>query len=193
MQAATSLHGPGLDPDRQLMIATDRSTPLNAAHRRRSPLNGVEGARPIARLPCQIAHCAISVQTNDGPAALPYCTSRPALCPTIAPPSRHPANRRSQIPIDRQAARHRSATPARGFLPRGFSDACRPSMRQLSSAAGIQEALTKLAARFQSRERPESVLPADRWTSRERLDFDASTRRRSNPEASRTSNPTPSG
>ena len=36
MQAATSLHGPGLDPDRQLMIATDRPIPLNAAHRRRT-------------------------------------------------------------------------------------------------------------------------------------------------------------
>jgi hypothetical protein len=69
-------------------------------------------------------------------------TLRPTLCPTIAPPSRHPANRRSQIPIDRQAARHRRAMPARGFLPRAFSDACHPSMQHLSSAAGIQEALT---------------------------------------------------
>lgn len=72
MQAATSLHGPGLDPD-QLMIAADRPTPLNAAHRRRSPLSGAEAARPMARLPCQITHCAISVQTNDDSAALLYC------------------------------------------------------------------------------------------------------------------------
>ena len=34
---------------------------------------------------------------------------------------------------------------------------------------------SNLAARFQSRERPESVLPADRSTSREGLDFDEST------------------
>src|SRR5205823_4006228 len=31
--------------------------------------------------------------------------------------------------------------------PRGFSDACRPSMRPLSSAAGIQEALTEAVSR----------------------------------------------
>jgi hypothetical protein len=34
---------------------------------------------------------------------------------------------------------------------------------------------SNLAARFQSRERPESVLPADRSTSHEGLDFDGST------------------
>ena len=34
---------------------------------------------------------------------------------------------------------------------------------------------SNLAARYQSRERPESVLPADRSTSREGLDFDEST------------------
>ena len=73
MQAATSLHGPGLDPDRQLMITTDRPTPPNATHRRRSPLSGAEGPRPMARLPCQITHCAICVQTNHSPAALLYC------------------------------------------------------------------------------------------------------------------------
>jgi hypothetical protein len=69
--------------------------------------------------------------------------SRPAPRPTNAPPSRHPLRHRSQIPIDSPPARHRRATPARGFLPRGFSDACRPSTRPRSSAAGIQEALTK--------------------------------------------------
>jgi SAM-dependent methyltransferase len=31
------------------------------------------------------------------------------------------------------------AAPARGFLPRGFSDACRPSAPPRSSAAGVQE------------------------------------------------------
>jgi hypothetical protein len=34
---------------------------------------------------------------------------------------------------------------------------------------------SKLAARFQSRERPESMFPADQSTSREGLDFDEST------------------
>jgi hypothetical protein len=52
--------------------------------------------------------------------------SRPAPRPTSVPPSRHPVRPRSQIPIDRSRPRHRCATPARGFLPRGFSDACRP-------------------------------------------------------------------
>ena len=69
--------------------------------------------------------------------------SRPAPRPTNAPPSCHPLRHRSQIPIDSPPARHRRATPARGFLPRGFSDACRPSTRPRSSAAGIQEALTR--------------------------------------------------
>ena len=50
---------------------------------------------------------------------------------------------------------------------------------------------TNLAVRFQSRERPELVIPADRWTSREGLDFDASTAV-DQAEASCTSNPTPS-
>ena len=68
--------------------------------------------------------------------------SRPEPCPTSAPPSRHPVRRQSQIPIDKRRARQRRATPARGFLHRGFSDACRPSARPRSSAAGIQEALT---------------------------------------------------
>jgi len=45
---------------------------------------------------------------------------------------------------------------------------------------------SNLAARFQSGERPESVLAADRSTSREGLDFDESTA--VDPEASRASN-----
>jgi hypothetical protein len=51
MQAATPLHGPGLDPDRQLMIATDWSTPLNAAHPRRlcrGKAHRASGATPAA-------------------------------------------------------------------------------------------------------------------------------------------------
>ena len=68
--------------------------------------------------------------------------SRSAFCPQGAPPSRRPLRRRSQIPISRPRARHQRATPARGFLHRGFSDACRPSARHRSSAAGVQEALT---------------------------------------------------
>src|SRR3984893_13552201 len=44
-------------------------------------------------------------------------------------------------------ARHRHPMPARGFLPRGFSDACRPSVWLRPSAAGIQEALTTAAVR----------------------------------------------
>jgi hypothetical protein len=79
--------------------------------------------------------------------------SRPAPRPTNAPPSCHPLRHRSQIPIDSPPARHRRATPARGFLPRGFSDACRPSTRPRSSAAGIQEALTKDACRPSTRPR----------------------------------------
>ena len=59
--------------DRIVMITTDRPTPPNATHRRRSPLSGAEGPRPMARLPCQITHCDICVQTNHSPAALLYC------------------------------------------------------------------------------------------------------------------------
>src|SRR5271169_2836089 len=98
MQAATSLHGPGLDPDRQLVITTDRPTPLNAAHRRRSPLSAEQGACPMARLPRHITHCPICVQTNDGPAALLYCNltthalpdDRAALTAPGQPPTSNP-------------------------------------------------------------------------------------------------------
>ena len=51
---------------------------------------------------------------------------------------------------------------------------------------------SNLAARFQSRERPESVLPADRSTSREGLDFDESTAVDPTQKPAARSNSTPS-
>src|SRR5712691_4156629 len=52
-------------------------------------------------------------------------------------------------------ARHRHPMPARGFLPRGFSDACRPSLWLRPSAAGIQEALTEAVIRRQAANLPD--------------------------------------
>jgi hypothetical protein len=40
-----------------------------------------ERARPMARFPGQIAHCAICVQTNHGPAALLNCNLTPHALP----------------------------------------------------------------------------------------------------------------
>jgi hypothetical protein len=66
MHAAALPDGP--DPDRQLMIASGRSPRLNAAHRR-PPSSGGEDARPMARSPCQITHCAIPAHLYVGPTA----------------------------------------------------------------------------------------------------------------------------
>ncbi len=73
------------------MIAAARR--LNATHRC-SPSRGEEGARPLARSPGQIGHCAIPVDRNDGPAAL-HCldltirilsAGRAALTPSAQAP-----------------------------------------------------------------------------------------------------------
>jgi hypothetical protein len=116
---------------------------MNAAHRRRSPSSGEERPRPMARSPGQITHRAIPVDRNDGPAALRYCN----LTARTSPDERAALTPSRQAPISNPhrlgpGARHRRAMLARGFLPRDFSDACRPSTPPRSSAAGIQEALT---------------------------------------------------
>jgi hypothetical protein len=62
----------------------------------------------------------------------------------------------------------------------------RPSVRALARKG------SNLAARFQSRERPQSVLAADRSTSREGLDFDESTAVDPTQKPAARSNSTPS-
>jgi len=71
----------------QSAASRGRSPGLIAADRRRSPLSAEERARPMARLPRRITHCAIPVHPNDIPAALPYrnLTTRalPNDCPAL--------------------------------------------------------------------------------------------------------------
>lgn len=113
--------------------------PTTAAVRHRTEKRGV---RPNGQIACRIGHCAIPVELNGGPAAL-LCRNLTTHTSPDDRAVRTPSGQApSQIPIDRPGARHHRATPARGFLPRGFSDACRPSPRPRSLAAGIQEALT---------------------------------------------------
>jgi len=64
--------------------------------------------------------------------------SRPGSHPPTAPSPRHPV-RPISIPLDRSMRGTAVPRQARGFLPRGFSDACRPSTPPRSSAAGIQD------------------------------------------------------
>ena len=114
--------------------------PSTAAVRQRAEKRGLA---PMARSPvgsgtAPSPSSSTAVQPRSSAAISP-----PTPRPTTVPCAPHPVRRRSQIPIDRPRARHQRATPARGFLPRGFSDACRPSARPRSLAAGIQEALTR--------------------------------------------------
>ena len=54
------------------MIASGRSPRLNAAHRRHCYRAEKRGLASMARTPCRIAHCAIPIDLNDGPATLLY-------------------------------------------------------------------------------------------------------------------------
>jgi hypothetical protein len=62
-------------------------------------------------------------------------------------------------------ARHRHPTPARGFLPRGFSDACRPSLWLRPSAAGIPRSLNESGRIGDGRHLARSHIPRARRRS----------------------------
>src|SRR6516164_4329826 len=95
----------------QLSLVVDRQRACSADDRNRAP-----------------AHCRGDGDRNSfiaspGPATA-SSGSRPHLAVTT--PASQPIARRSQIPIA-PARRTVVPVPARGFLPRGLSDACPPS------------------------------------------------------------------
>jgi hypothetical protein len=108
------------------MNAVARSRPSNAAHNYRSSSIGGEPARPMTTVMRRLTAAAMAIATRSSLHHAP-----PPLYPAADPiwQSQRPRRSRSPTPLKSHSTARCTVVPmpARGFLPRGLSDACPPS------------------------------------------------------------------